>query len=229
MTRSAARTARAAVVALLTGLAADHRRWRPAQAEHRRHPGQLHRLRLRPVPGPHPGRDGRVAEELAVPRGRHLHLRRLPSLPLPAEPDHDLGQHPAPQGWRLLPITLGPQASCSTRFPRYGNDETIDPRPGADGNYGRRPSPGHGRGGQGGRRRPALGIAPRQHAVVRHRGLRPRQHPLPRVGPAFLSAWTVKLHELGYVSGVYSSAGSGIKILDDARVEPAQGLHAARP
>src|SRR4051794_3821766 len=26
------------------------------------------------------------------------------------------------QGWRLLPITLGPQASCNPSFPRYGND-----------------------------------------------------------------------------------------------------------
>ena len=34
----------------------------------------------------------------------------------------------------------------------------------------------------------------------------------------FLSAWTQQLHALGYVSGVYSSAGSGIKSLDDARV-----------
>src|ERR1700750_3179657 len=32
-------------------------------------------------------------------------------------------------GWPLLPITLGPQASCSTRFPRYGwsIDPTISP------------------------------------------------------------------------------------------------------
>ena len=35
---------------------------------------------------------------------------------------------------------------------------------------------------------------------------------------AFLSAWTTRLHTLDYVSGVYSSAGSGIKMLDDARV-----------
>ncbi len=33
---------------------------------------------------------------------------------------------------------------------------------------------------------------------------------------SFLSAWTKKLHELGYVSGVYSSAGTGMKMLDDA-------------
>src|SRR4051794_23604961 len=28
-------------------------------------------------------------------------------------------------GWRLLPITLGPQASCNPRFPRYGDDVRI--------------------------------------------------------------------------------------------------------
>src|SRR5215213_3762475 len=38
-------------------------------------------------------------------------------------------------GWRLLPITLGPQASCQPRFPRYGNDETISPAPGDNGRY----------------------------------------------------------------------------------------------
>ena len=32
-------------------------------------------------------------------------------------------------GWHLMPITLGPQASCSTRYPRYGKniDPTINP------------------------------------------------------------------------------------------------------
>ena len=28
-------------------------------------------------------------------------------------------------GWHLMPITLGPQASCSSRYPRYGR--SIDP------------------------------------------------------------------------------------------------------
>ena len=46
---------------------------------------------------------------------------------------------------------------------------------------------------------------------------------------AFTSAWTKKLHALDYVSGVYSSAGSGIKALDDVRVEPADRVDAARP
>ena len=33
----------------------------------------------------------------------------------------------------------------------------------------------------------------------------------------FLSAWTEQLHKRGWVSGIYSSAASGIKMLDDAR------------
>src|SRR3954453_21508560 len=39
-------------------------------------------------------------------------------------------------GWRLLPIPLGPQASCQPRFPRYKDDPTIIPKPGTDGRYG---------------------------------------------------------------------------------------------
>ena len=59
------------------------------------HAGQLHRLRLRPVHRAEPAGDGRLADQLAVLGGRHLHLRRLARLPEPAEPDPDLGQHPA--------------------------------------------------------------------------------------------------------------------------------------
>ena len=39
------------------------------------------------------------------------------------------------KGWRLLPITLGPQASCQPRFPRYDDDPKIIPKRGADGLY----------------------------------------------------------------------------------------------
>ena len=35
----------------------------------------------------------------------------------------------------------------------------------------------------------------------------------------FLTGWTREIRRLGYVSGVYSSVGSGIKMLDDARVQ----------
>src|SRR5690349_7216705 len=39
------------------------------------------------------------------------------------------------KGWRLLPITLGPQASCNPRFPRYRDDKVISPKPGTNGLY----------------------------------------------------------------------------------------------
>ena len=39
------------------------------------------------------------------------------------------------RGWRLLPITLGPQASCQPRFPRYQDDPKINPKRGTDGLY----------------------------------------------------------------------------------------------
>ena len=108
--------------------------------------------------------------ELAVPGRRDLHLRRLAGLPQPAQPHPGLGVDPAQRGWRLLPITLGPQASCSPRFPRYGNDETIKPKRGTNGKYrpARTPGPGGGdqcrRGRQGARHRPG------EHPLVRPRG-----------------------------------------------------------
>ena len=54
--------------------------------------------------------------------------------------------------------------------------------------------------------------------MVRHRGFDHTNLHCRESALAFLSAWTTRLHELGYVSGVYSSVGSGIKMLDDARV-----------
>ncbi|MFC6286449.1 glycoside hydrolase domain-containing protein [Nocardioides sp. GCM10027113] len=122
------------------------------------------------------------------------------------------------KGWRLLPITLGPQASCSDRFPRYGHDETINPKPGSRSKY--KPA-----------RRQARAEADEAVATAQRLGIvkgstlwydleafdtsitHCRESAL-----AFLSAWTTRLHALDYVSGVYSSAGSGIKMLDDARV-----------
>src|SRR3954454_21640212 len=38
-------------------------------------------------------------------------------------------------GWRLLPITLGPQAACNPSFPRYGDDPVINTKPNSSGAY----------------------------------------------------------------------------------------------
>jgi peptidoglycan hydrolase-like protein with peptidoglycan-binding domain len=128
-------------------------------------------------------------------------------------------------GWRLLPITLGPQAPCNPRFPRYGNDHRIISDPGATGKY---------------RKARRQGVAVAGHAVTAARklgisegstlwydleafdqtNLRCRKASL-----AFLSGWTKGLHGLHYVSGVYSSAGSGIWALDQARINNPTAYH----
>lgn len=119
-------------------------------------------------------------------------------------------------GWRLLPITLGPQASCTTRQ-KYRSQVRINPD------------------------------STRRYAAARHQGAAEADKTVgvaARLGIAegstlwydleafdisgtgcresalsFLSSWTKRLHRLGYVSGAYSSAASGIKALDDAAAE----------
>ena len=64
----------------------------------------------------------------------------------------------------------------------------------------------------------ALGIAPGSTLWYDLEGYNNDNDACRESALSFLSAWTTQLHELGYVSGVYSSAGSGILALDDARV-----------
>ena len=116
------------------------RRPAPAQASRqRRDARRLHRLRLRPVPGPHARRRWTAgcssSPFLAVGiyiSGDSRACRNQPNL-TPTWVSTQLAS-----GWRLLPITLGPQASCQPRFPRYGDDETISPARGTNGTL-RRP------------------------------------------------------------------------------------------
>ena len=119
------------------------------------------------------------------------------------------------KGWRLLPITLGPQASCHPGFPRYGED---DIEPSAKRNYraarvqGRREAVDAV--GVAGR----LGIVPGSTLWYDLEGYDITKTDCRESSLAFTSAWTKKLHALDYVSGVYSSAGSHIKAMDDVRV-----------
>lgn len=110
-------------------------------------------------------------------------------------------------GWKLLPIWVGPQASCT------GYDHRITPRPGPDGQYSS-----------------ARARATREAtlAVQRARSLRlpagemifydlepfdvGRRH-CRGSSLAFLDQWTRDVHRLGYRSGVYSHVNSGISLL----------------
>ena len=123
------------------------------------------------------------------------------------------------KGWRLLPITLGPQASCHPSFPRYDDDESIKPKPGKNDRY--RPARRQARAEAGTAVEAAqdLGIVAGSTLWYDLEGFDITNRHCRESALAFLSAWTERLHTLDYVSGVYSSAGSGIKMLDDARVK----------
>jgi hypothetical protein len=122
------------------------------------------------------------------------------------------------KGWRLLPITLGPQASCNTRFPRYGGDERISSDPGDHNRYPQARRQARAEAVKTVAAATKLGIVPGSTLWYDLEGFDVTNSRCRESALAFLSAYTVKLHGLDYVSGVYSSAGSGIKMLDDARV-----------
>src|SRR6478672_6472376 len=123
------------------------------------------------------------------------------------------------KGWRLLPITLGPQASCQPRFPRYDDDPKIIPKRGPDGRYQQSLDQGTAEAAKTVGVAQSLGIAPGSTLWYDLEGFNDNLTDCRESALAFLSTWTDQIHALGYVSGVYSSAGSGIEILDNARVE----------
>ena len=95
------------------------------------------------------------------------------------------------KGWRLLPITLGPQASCHPSFPRYDDDESIRRSPASTDRYPPARRQAHGRRPRPRSRPPGARHRRGQHALVRPRGLRRHQHRTAASRRSrFLSAWT---------------------------------------
>ena len=121
-------------------------------------------------------------------------------------------------GWKLLPITLGPQASCSTRFPRYG--ASIDPtiNPSSSNGYAAAKAQGTNEAGKAVAAAGALGIVKGSTIFYDLEAFSLANTACKTSALWFVHAWTVRLHQLGYVSGFYSSAASGIKLLDTQRV-----------
>ena len=123
-------------------------------------------------------------------------------------------------GWRLLPITLGPQSTCVGRFPRYGKN--IDPTisNSSTSRYYKARVQGRDTAIAAVKRARALGIAKGSTLFYDLEGWSNYTNATCRESALnFLSAWTNRINDLGYVSGVYSSAGSGLRILDDARAQ----------
>ncbi len=123
------------------------------------------------------------------------------------------------KGWRLMPITLGPQASCQPRFPRYADDFTISPKPGKKGIYGKARGMGQASADSTLADARALGIVEGSTLWYDLEGFDSANTDCRESALSFLTAWNRKVSAAGYVTGVYSSAGSGIKVLDDARVQ----------
>ncbi len=120
-------------------------------------------------------------------------------------------------GWRLLPITLGPQASCNPSFPRYRDDVRVNPS--STNNYAAARSQGRAEAVDAVEAAKRLGITTGSTLWYDMEAYDIGNTSCRESALHFTSAWTRKLHKLDYVSGVYSSAASGIKAMDDARVE----------
>jgi hypothetical protein len=102
-------------------------------------------------------------------------------------------------GWRLIPLYVGPQASChtSTKSKHLINNA----KAAAQGAEAAQDAVVKAR---------ALGLAP-QSVLIYDMEAYPTNNAACRAGVmAFMSAWTDRLHDLGYLSGFYSSMGSGV-------------------
>jgi peptidoglycan hydrolase-like protein with peptidoglycan-binding domain len=117
------------------------------------------------------------------------------------------------KGWHLLPLVVGRQASCSPKGYYVGKRISADP----DKNYAEARSQGRSAAKSGVRAARDLGIA-RKSVLwfdLEHFDTSVKRCRLSAL--AFTSGWSNRLHDLGYRSGFYSSASSGITVLDRAR------------
>ena len=125
------------------------------------------------------------------------------------------------KGWRLLPIALGPQASCQPRFPRYSDDFTISDSP--RGHYAEATNQGAAEADKFAADAAAYGIGAGSTLWYDLEGFDLTNTRCRESALAFVSSWVTRIKQHGYVAGFYSSASSGIKMLDDARrVRPGQ-------
>lgn len=105
-------------------------------------------------------------------------------------------------GYRLIPTYVGPQAPCTRFRHRFAPEHAFE------------------RGAQEAEQAVAdaqrLGIPEGQPIYYDMEAYNSRNRSCRDAVLAFLDAWTIHLDELGYMSGVYSSAGSGIRDLAQA-------------
>ncbi|MGK5680547.1 glycoside hydrolase domain-containing protein [Actinoplanes sp. URMC 104] len=102
-------------------------------------------------------------------------------------------------GWKLLPLYVGPQATCTT----IGSSRTLIDNAHAD-------TQGRAAASDAVAQASALGLA-RESVIIYDLEAYRTDDPACRKGVlAFLNGWTARLHDNGYFSGFYSSVASGI-------------------
>jgi len=119
-------------------------------------------------------------------------------------------------GWRLLPLHVGRQASCTTRE-RY-QDMRINADP--TNSYAAARKQGRAEGKNAVYAARALGIVSKSTIYYDLEAFDASKTKCRESALWFLGGWTNALKEANYAPGVYSSGASGIKALDDARVAP---------
>jgi len=114
--------------------------------------------------------------------------------------------HQQAQGWRLLPVYLGLQAPCTTSSKRY----LVDPA--------RAAAQGRAEADAAVAAAAALGL-PRDSGLFFDMEAYETDDPAcSRTVLGFLGAWTARLHDRGYFSGVYGSLGSTVRdLVEDFR------------
>jgi hypothetical protein len=121
-------------------------------------------------------------------------------------------------GWKLLPIDVGPQAPCNPRYPRGGKDPVISSTKAKAGTFDKARQQGVAEAHTAVSAAAKLGIVAGSTLWYDLESFNQTKTRCRRASLSFLSGWTSGLHSLHYVSGVYSSAGSGIWALDQARM-----------
>jgi peptidoglycan hydrolase-like protein with peptidoglycan-binding domain len=124
--------------------------------------------------------------------------------------------HVTSTGWHVLPIDVGPQASCS------GFSKRINPDP--TGVYAAARSQGSAEADGAVAAARALGIPAGSTLFDDMESWHTGYNDCDASTLWFLSAWTNRLHALGYAGGVYSSASTGITLLDRIASDPPAGF-----
>jgi hypothetical protein len=101
-------------------------------------------------------------------------------------------------GWHLIPLYVGPQASCTTSTKKNLIDNT---QAAAQGRAAAQDAVA---------RATALGLAPESVLIYDMEAYRTGDAACRAGVRSFMSAWTARLHDLGYLSGFYSSMASGV-------------------